>query len=58
MAVLRENSEIIRTTSEVFIHDPLYIWTLTPEKRASVQDIGSGKDGATSNGKVSEYCHY
>lgn len=37
LKVLRANSEVLLTICEVFIHDPLYQWTLSPTKAAKAQ---------------------
>lgn len=37
MSVLRSNQEIILTTLEVLLYDPLYSWAMTPEEAANFQ---------------------
>ena len=37
MAVLRENKDDIMTVLEVLIHDPLYNWSITPERAYRIQ---------------------
>ena len=37
MAVLHANHEALLTILEVLLYDPLYAWTLSPEKAAQLQ---------------------
>ena len=49
LKVLRENSEVLLTICEVFIHDPLYQWTLSPTKAAKAQpELAINKNKALS----------
>ncbi|XP_065219100.1 serine-protein kinase ATM [Planococcus citri] len=48
LAVMRQNKNIIQTTIEVFLYDPLYQWTVTPEKKASVQKYSRDNINAPS----------
>jgi len=51
MKVLRKNHEAILTVVEVFIHDPLYRWTLSPLKAVNIQrdDSETGNNGHVIN---------
>lgn len=37
LSVLRDNMAALLVVVEVFLHDPLYDWALTPVKRLAVQ---------------------
>lgn len=37
MRVLKDNYELLMTIVEVFLHDPLYKWTLSPMKAMNIQ---------------------
>ena len=51
MKVLRANSAAILTILDVFMHDPLYKWTLSPLKALSFQrERGDGEDGGGAGG--------
>ena len=47
MEVMRKNQESILTLLEVLLYDPLYVWTVTTQKAATVQQPkrGSSKRG-------------
>jgi len=49
MLVLRENKEAILTIVEVFLHDPLYKWTMTVKDAARRQLRRGGIDGEEIN---------
>jgi len=40
MGVLRDNKSAIMTVLEVLVHDPLYNWSVGPEKAAAKQEAG------------------
>merc|ERR1711915_745477 len=40
MRVLRDNKAAIMTVLEVLVHDPLYNWSVGPEKAAAKQEAG------------------
>ena len=44
MEVLRANKDLVLTIVEVFIHDPLYRWALSPVKNLLAQMEQSGRD--------------
>lgn len=50
MEVLRENQETILTILQVLLYDPLYVWTISPERN---QNDRKGIKGARDAG--SEY---
>lgn len=37
MEVMRKQQDSILTLLEVLLYDPLYVWTMTPQKAAAVQ---------------------
>ena len=39
MEVLRKNADIILTILEVLLYDPLYLWTLTEDRKRKLQPI-------------------
>lgn len=43
MSVLRRNAELLCTIVEVFIHDPLYRWSLSPKDALNVQRLHGGE---------------
>jgi len=44
MGVLRENKSAILTVLEVLVHDPLYNWSVGPEKAAAKQEAGQWEE--------------
>ena len=49
MRVLRKSADALLVVVEVFIHDPLYQWTLSPDKQMMLQgDNGSQQTVAVS----------
>jgi len=40
LAVLREHQDAIVTILEVFVHDPLYVWTVTADKAKAMEGRG------------------
>ena len=43
MEVMRKQQDSILTLLEVLLYDPLYVWTVTPQKAAAVQKRGLSK---------------
>ncbi len=54
MRVCREHADSILTVLEVFLHDPLYNWALTPTKLMGRQRGGGGAGGAGESGSDDE----
>lgn len=51
MEVLRENQDTILTLLQVLLYDPLYTWTITPEKAFSIQGDRDSSSTATDSMK-------
>ena len=49
MEVMRSKHDSLLTIVEVLLYDPLYTWTLSPEKAALLQKIGEQEDAAAPN---------
>jgi phosphatidylinositol kinase/protein kinase (PI-3 family) len=49
LAVLRSNSEALLTVCEVFMHDPLYRWTVSPLRKRQAADDGENNSNGDSN---------
>jgi phosphatidylinositol kinase/protein kinase (PI-3 family) len=45
LSVLRANSEALLTVCEVFMHDPLYRWTVSPLRKRQAADDGDTTEG-------------
>ncbi|KAL5723782.1 non-specific serine/threonine protein kinase [Ranunculus cassubicifolius] len=56
LSVMRTNKEALLTIIEVFIHDPLYKWALSPLKALQIQKEGDDEDvdGLEDSGGVYE----
>lgn len=48
LSVLREQADRLLTICEVFLHDPLYRWSLSPLKAARMQRTEENEDSKTS----------
>ena len=44
MEVLRKQQQMLHTVLEVFIHDPLYRWAVSPQKLKRLQRDDERKD--------------
>ena len=52
MEVMRSNYDVLVTIVEVLLYDPLYTWTLSPEKAALLQKIS--EDDVSESENVAE----
>lgn len=58
MEVMRKQQDSILTLLEVLLYDPLYVWTVTPQKAAAVQQKQKGlikRRGSVAPESVAEY---
>ena len=49
MEVMRANHEALLTILEVLLYDPLYAWTLSPQKAYALQQLRDRQDHDTAN---------
>lgn len=65
MEVMRKQQDSILTLLEVLLYDPLYVWTMTPQKAAAVQQkrtLSKRRDSTASEvvqyeGKTVRFSH-